>query len=449
MAVALRSDVTGTQTSNSTSWTMTYPGPSDIADGGANAIEAGDLIVINVARDGTTGTMSISGYTPLFQANAASASAGATLVKIASGSESGTFTFTPGASEQGVWRIAVLKGWWGTISGGVEAGGSATGTSTAPNPGSFSPSWGSAANWWRAVAAHDNGATTFTGFPSNFPDNQFGDESGGSGGAGLGGATLIATATSEDPNAFTLSASRAWRAWVVAVRPGATPTATSVARVSLASASTPATQTAHSIKARVRKTSGTGIVTFSAALYEGTNNRSGDLTTAALTTSLADYTLAIADGDAANITDYSNLEIRFWGNSSTGDTVSVELADIWLQAPAGTGGTTYTQTGTTVTGTKATGADVFEAAETAKALAGTKATGPDVFQATETGSGRTGTLAKGPDVLEATETGTLPTGTRASGADIFNPNETGSGLVGTKAIRPGRFRSGRDRHSNH
>ena len=121
-----------------------------------------------------------------------------------------------------------------------------------------------------------------------------------------------------------------WPTWV-------TPTATPVARVSLASGPTPATRTAHSIKVRARKASGTGTVLLSAALYEGSTNRSGDLVTSALTTSFADYTLAIPDASAANITDYSDLELRFWANSATGDAVNVEVARIALVAPAAAG----------------------------------------------------------------------------------------------------------------
>lgn len=88
-------------------------------------------------------------------------------------------------------------------------------------------------------------------------------------------------------------------------------TQTSVARVSLAGGSTPATATDHQILVTARTTAGAG--TIRAALYEGANNRSGDLESTGLTTSLADYTLAISDAAAATITDYSNLEIRFWG----------------------------------------------------------------------------------------------------------------------------------------
>jgi hypothetical protein len=65
------------------------------------------------------------------------------------------------------------------------------------------------------------------------------------------------------------------------------------------------------------------------------NNRSGDLESTALTTSLADYELAIADGDAANIGSYSDLELRFWGYSVTSDVVDVEVAEIYLETPPG------------------------------------------------------------------------------------------------------------------
>jgi hypothetical protein len=65
---------------------------------------------------------------------------------------------------------------------------------------------------------------------------------------------------------------------------------TSVAEISLASHGTPTLRTNHSIKIRARTTSGsTGVIR--AALYEGATNRSGDLSSSALTTSLANYTL--------------------------------------------------------------------------------------------------------------------------------------------------------------
>lgn len=118
------------------------------------------------------------------------------------------------------------------------------------------------------------------------------------------------------------------------------PTSTPVARVSLGSYGEPSTRTAHSIKVRARTTSGsTGVL--KAALYEGANNRSGDLTSSALTTSLADYTLSIPDASAANITSYSDLEIRFWGYDANGGSLVFEVADLYLEVPASAGPQTF------------------------------------------------------------------------------------------------------------
>ena len=105
---------------------------------------------------------------------------------------------------------------------------------------------------------------------------------------------------------------------------------TGVARLQLAAGWEPASRTEHSIRLRARVTSGTG--TLYAALYEGASNRSGDLSQA-LTTSLADYTLAIADVDAANITSYAALELRIWGEASAG--VVFEVDQAWLAVPTG------------------------------------------------------------------------------------------------------------------
>jgi hypothetical protein len=111
-------------------------------------------------------------------------------------------------------------------------------------------------------------------------------------------------------------------------------------RISLSAGETPSTRTAHSIKVRARVTGGSGVLYV--ALYEGSTNRSGDLTSDALTGTLAEYTIAIADADAANITDYSNLELRFWGVAASGDTSTFEVDQIWLEIPlASVGAQTY------------------------------------------------------------------------------------------------------------
>lgn len=154
---------------------------------------------------------------------------------------------------------------------------------------------------------------------------------------GVSAAQSTSTGALSATTRIPLAASAALANATLAVSTPGSSTSTTVARVSLAPGSPPATRTLHSIKVRARKTSGAGTVNFRAALYESSTNISGNLTTGALTASLAGYTLAIADADAANITSYGDLEIRFWGESPTGDTVNVEVADIWLEVPAATG----------------------------------------------------------------------------------------------------------------
>ena len=109
---------------------------------------------------------------------------------------------------------------------------------------------------------------------------------------------------------------------------------TTTAEISLASHGTPSVRTNHSIKVRVRTTSGsTGVL--KAELYEGATLRSGatPLVTSLLTTSLTEYTLAIPDAAAATITSYSNLSIKFWGFDSAGNALVFEVSKIHLELP--------------------------------------------------------------------------------------------------------------------
>lgn len=220
-----RSAVANVQGTNSTSWTLSYPGAGDILDGGGSAIVSGDLIIVNIGRDGSTGTGTISGFTSLFdQPASGNVARGLTFVKVADGTESGTFTYTPGASEQGAWRVVVVKDWYGQISGGVEVSSAATGASTTPDPPSFSPSWGSADTYWRAIFAADDGRTTISTYPANYNLYQNFDASGGSGGANMGSAGRQNATATEDAGSFTKSgtgSAAGWVAWTIAVRPNA------------------------------------------------------------------------------------------------------------------------------------------------------------------------------------------------------------------------------------
>jgi hypothetical protein len=213
---SVRSENSSTQTSNSTSWAITMPA----------TVVAGDLLYLFIARDGTTGAGSISddtGWSLLAQENASTIASMRIFVKVAVGDESGaTYHYAPGASEQGIWRVAAFQDWYGAISGGVEYGGVATGSSNAPNAGSFAPSWGSGKDTrWRTQFAQDDGRGSVNTYPSGWTINQNDDASGGSGGASGGGASLDSTTSPQDAPAWLLNRSDNWVAVTVAIRPSA------------------------------------------------------------------------------------------------------------------------------------------------------------------------------------------------------------------------------------
>jgi hypothetical protein len=111
-------------------------------------------------------------------------------------------------------------------------------------------------------------------------------------------------------------------------------TSTTVARISLEPGSLPKNYANHTINVRARVTSGAG--TIKAALYEGASNRSGDLSQA-LTTSLADYAIAIPEGSANDITSYANLEVRIWGESTSAVTFEVDQVSLGIPEAAQAG----------------------------------------------------------------------------------------------------------------
>ena len=124
---------------------------------------------------------------------------------------------------------------------------------------------------------------------------------------------------------------------VTAALKGISPKQTATAEISLASATTPPTRTAHSIKLRARKTNAAHQGRIRARLYEGGTARSAEIETADLTTSFAEYTLALTDPEAASISSYANLSIRLYGYSSGGTATVFEVSQLWLEAPAPAG----------------------------------------------------------------------------------------------------------------
>jgi len=206
----------GTVVANSTSWTITYP----------TNVAAGDLLLLFIGSDGDPG-FSASGFT-IIAASELSASSVWLLGKVAAGSETGTFTATAGAGEQGGWRIFRIpaSSWFGGSlpSGvGIDSDGVATrgssGISNVPDPSANDPStWGTEDTLWIAAIGVDT-SRTISVFP--LADRNTADVSGGSTGATLGLCTTTSAVASLDPGTFTISASDDWAALTVGIRPAA------------------------------------------------------------------------------------------------------------------------------------------------------------------------------------------------------------------------------------
>lgn len=166
---------------------------------------------------------------------------------------------------------------------------------------------------WTAGTATTSTAGTDTGFQTFRKDNQ-------------------AASTTAQASGVAAPTAGSYAFYGVSFRPPA-PTTTGTARLSLGSGVTPATRTAHSLKVRARKTNAAHTATIRAQLYEGATARSAEYETTNLTTTIAEYTLALTDAEAAAITSYSDLEVRLRGYSSTGDLAVVEVAELRLEIP--------------------------------------------------------------------------------------------------------------------
>ena len=203
-------------TSNSNSWTLTYP--SNIA--------SGDLLLLFVATDGTnfgtyglpTGWKDDAGTDAEAWFTAGPGSSAAFAYRIATGSESGTFALSLPAAEQGAWRILRITGAHASTIPEIAGASSSSGD---PNPPSLNP-----ANWdvedtlWFAACSIDGkggGDPAITAWP--LADNQQHDVAGGANGASLGLCETGSAVASLDPSTFTVDTSQEWVAFTIAVRP--------------------------------------------------------------------------------------------------------------------------------------------------------------------------------------------------------------------------------------
>ena len=337
-----------------------------------------DEFIVIIAKGSVACTINVlAGWTAILDENVAH---GFAIMRYTGAGVPSNPTFVQSASSRSVWDVYIVRGANESIT--PEVGTTATGTSTTPNPPSRAVTGGpkdvlaiAAFTGAGELADDDSLVTTF---PTGYTLGQV-EKTGGTTGTNLGGllgsaASGFTAVSSVDPGTFTQNASRAWRAQTIVFHPAVStlfgvvampitfgknvpggtrqtftalalpitfgkavagdiklPKATSVGRISLAPGGSPVTRTEHEIKVLARVTGGAG--TIRVALYEGATNRSGDLESAALTGSLVEYTIPIPDANADDITNYSDLEIRFWGYSAAGDAATFEIDKLWLEIP--------------------------------------------------------------------------------------------------------------------
>ncbi len=131
-----------------------------------------------------------------------------------------TTTLTITSVEQSAHTTYLLSGV--DTSTPPEAATATTGTSTAPNSGSLNPAgWGTEDTLWFTFASLNGSSSTtprITAYPTNYTNGRS-DISAGGNGVVQGVARRELNAASEDPSAFTIGTSVAWRASTIGVRP--------------------------------------------------------------------------------------------------------------------------------------------------------------------------------------------------------------------------------------
>lgn len=143
--------------------------------------------------------------------------------KIADGTEGATATWTAGTSSTAVWEVHKVTGFNSSSAPEVTTSSSGGTPGSQPNSPSLTPSWGSAETLWLTVGASSAEEIASGSVPTNYTDlgGSFLQATGSSVAIKMGSRKL--SATSEDPGAFTFSASpRWWTAATIGIRPSGT-----------------------------------------------------------------------------------------------------------------------------------------------------------------------------------------------------------------------------------
>ncbi len=210
-APSIRSVVSSSEGSDTTTHTITYPA----------TIEAGDTILAICTVDGgSTALTWPGGWTEVLAVSSAANRLEVRVQKAGGSEDSTTFDVTSDSSQQSASRVWVFQDAADPTVTAPEASTTAEGTSTAPDAPSVTPTGGPKDFLYLAFHSTSRGTDDTTGFPTGYSVGTGFDVAGSTGGVHLGYALKSTTASSSDnPSAFTTSASRNWVAAVVAIHP--------------------------------------------------------------------------------------------------------------------------------------------------------------------------------------------------------------------------------------
>jgi hypothetical protein len=207
--------VVTTNVGNETVADTTYSAPLP-----ASLVSGNLLIVIASAHTGFGATQynTPAGWTLLFQSSGTgSLRSLAAFYKVSNGSEGASLALTLTGALGGFKSSTAYQ--INGQNGNPEAGTTATGTSSAPNPPNLAPSWGSANTLFIALCAQADGALTAQTAPTNYGSIiQDTTTASGVDNPRTASAVRNLAASSDDPGAFGASVAT-WAANTIAVRP--------------------------------------------------------------------------------------------------------------------------------------------------------------------------------------------------------------------------------------
>jgi len=183
-------------------------------------IDAGDLLIVLFANDRSRLVTTPGGWIELASDTNGQHISLSVYYRIAAGIEGGTtVNFITSAEEEAAAQVYRITNWHGTTPPEIST--AATGSDAAPDPASLNPAgWDVADTLWIAVAGQDRGDQTgTTAYPAGYTDGTSILSSTGTGSCRTLSACRVLATASEDPGAFTITASEQWVAFTIAVRP--------------------------------------------------------------------------------------------------------------------------------------------------------------------------------------------------------------------------------------